>query len=55
MGRDHRSNSVHWVAHLADGQAAQKCHDPDCAGYRGEWVQMPRELCLAAAAADVQS
>jgi hypothetical protein len=31
--REHKSNGVYFVVHLASGHAVQKCHDPDCAGF----------------------
>lgn len=46
VGRSHASNNVHYVAHLRDGRFAQKCHDPDCAGYRSPWAPLPPQLCL---------
>lgn len=47
VGRAHASNNVHFVAHLREGRFAQKCHDPDCAGYRSPWAPLPEALRLA--------
>ena len=46
VGRAHASNNVHYVAHLRGGRFAQKCHDPECGGYRSPWAQLPPALCL---------
>jgi Herpesviridae UL52/UL70 DNA primase len=46
VGRAHASNNVHYVAHLRGGRFAQKCHDPECSGYRSPWAQLPPALCL---------
>lgn len=46
VGRAHASNNVHYVAHLCGGRYAQKCHDPECGGYRSPWAQLPPSLCL---------
>ena len=34
IGRSHASNHVYLVADFAKGVFAQKCHDPDCGGFR---------------------
>ena len=34
VGRSHASNHVYLVADFAKGVFAQKCHDPDCGGFR---------------------
>ena len=46
MGRAHRSNYVYFVVNLRNAQYAQKCHDPDCAHFRSEWMPLPRALVL---------
>ena len=46
IGRDHKSNHVYYVANVVQGVFAQKCHDPDCARYRSEWMPLPPELCM---------
>ena len=34
IARSHASNHVYLVADFAKGVFAQKCHDPDCGGFR---------------------
>ena len=34
IGRSHASNHVYFVVDFAKGVFAQKCHDPDCGGFR---------------------
>ena len=46
VGRAHRSNYVYFVVNLRNAQYAQKCHDPDCAHFRSEWMPLPRALVL---------
>ena len=45
-GRAHRSNYVYFVVNLRNAQYAQKCHDPNCAHFRSEWMPLPRALVL---------
>ena len=42
----HRSNYIYFVVNLRNAQYAQKCHDPDCAHFRSEWMPLPRALVL---------
>jgi DNA-directed primase/polymerase protein len=44
IGRAHSSNNVYFVVDLRAGQLAQKCHDPDCCGFRSAWVPLPAEI-----------
>lgn len=41
VGRHHRSNGVYYVADLQHGVWFQKCHDPDCTGYRSPATALP--------------
>lgn len=44
VGRAHRHNHVFYVLDFAAGVATQKCHDPDCWGYRSPWRPLPRDV-----------
>ena len=50
IGRPHKSNGVYYVVDLAAGLYHQRCHDPECAGYRGEWERLPGDVVRSAAA-----
>ena len=42
VGREHKSNGVYYIALVPDGVLYQKCHDPDCRGYRSAPTEIPR-------------
>jgi hypothetical protein len=42
IGRCHRHNHVFYVLDFAHGLYCQKCHDPDCWGFRSTWQQLPQ-------------
>ncbi|KAI8465538.1 MAG: hypothetical protein J3K34DRAFT_461346 [Monoraphidium minutum] len=44
LERSHRSNHVFFVLDFATGQFCQKCHDPECWGYRSPWMPLPPEV-----------
>jgi hypothetical protein len=48
-GGHHASNYVYYLVNYAAGAAAQKCHDPDCAGYASEPEPLPEWLARQAA------
>ena len=50
VGRCHRHNHAFFVLSLREGQFAQKCYDPDCAGFRSAWMPLPPDLVLRTAA-----
>jgi len=41
VGRPHRSNGVYYLVDYRAGAAFQKCHDPDCRGFRGAACPLP--------------
>nr|GMC67130.1 DNA-directed primase/polymerase protein isoform X1 [Ipomoea batatas] len=41
IGREHKSNHVIYVVDLRRGDYYQKCHDPDCRGYRSPLRPIP--------------
>ncbi|KAJ1404412.1 Herpesviridae UL52/UL70 DNA primase, partial [Sesbania bispinosa] len=41
IGRQHKSNNVIYVVDLRRAVYYQKCHDPDCRGYRSPLRQIP--------------
>ncbi|MED6122374.1 hypothetical protein PIB30_039121 [Stylosanthes scabra] len=41
IGRQHKSNNVIYVVDLRKAVYYQKCHDPDCRGYRSPLRQIP--------------
>ncbi|KAK7270904.1 hypothetical protein RJT34_26412 [Clitoria ternatea] len=41
IGRQHKSNNVIYVVDLRRAEYYQKCHDPDCRGYRSPLRQIP--------------
>nr|GMC68456.1 DNA-directed primase/polymerase protein isoform X2 [Ipomoea batatas] len=41
IGREHKSNHVMYVVDLRRGDYYQKCHDPDCRGYRSPLRPIP--------------
>jgi hypothetical protein len=41
IGRLHRSNKVFFLADFGTGRFCQKCHDPECWGYRSPWMPLP--------------
>eukprot|EP00878_Enallax_costatus_P034798 GHUV01038661.1.p1 GENE.GHUV01038661.1~~GHUV01038661.1.p1 ORF type:complete len:105 (-),score=20.19 GHUV01038661.1:214-528(-) len=44
ISRNHRNNHVFYVADFANGVYCQKCHDPDCWGFRSPWNPLPQEV-----------
>ncbi|KAK7315144.1 hypothetical protein VNO77_33676 [Canavalia gladiata] len=44
MGRQHKSNNVIYVVELQRAVYYQKCHDPDCRGYRSPLRQIPAHV-----------
>ena len=48
-GGAHKNNYTYWLANFAAGGLAQKCHDPDCAGWASEPVALPEVLARQAA------
>ncbi|KAL8544106.1 hypothetical protein ACS0TY_004592 [Phlomoides rotata] len=44
IGREHKSNHVIYVVDLRKGGYYQKCHDPDCRGYRSPLRPVPDEV-----------
>ncbi len=39
--RSHRSNHIFFVLDFGTGQFCQKCHDPECWGFRSPWMPLP--------------
>lgn len=44
IGREHKSNGVYYVINTATMTHQQRCHDPDCAGYRSPRMCLPDEV-----------
>ncbi|PIN16283.1 hypothetical protein CDL12_11069 [Handroanthus impetiginosus] len=44
IGREHKSNHVIYVVDLRRGIYYQKCHDPDCRGYRSPLRPVPNDV-----------
>ena len=44
IGRAHRSNGVYYVVDLEAGTWSQRCHDPECGGYRSPAMPLPEEV-----------
>ncbi|GAX81169.1 hypothetical protein CEUSTIGMA_g8602.t1 [Chlamydomonas eustigma] len=44
VGRAHRSNHVYFMLDFATGVHCQKCYDPDCTGFRSEWLPIPSDV-----------
>ncbi|XP_062120315.1 uncharacterized protein LOC133834658 isoform X2 [Humulus lupulus] len=44
IGREHKSNHVMYVVDLRRGDYYQKCHDPDCRGYRSPLRPVPLDI-----------
>ncbi|KAL3524326.1 hypothetical protein ACH5RR_017160 [Cinchona calisaya] len=44
IGRQHRSNHVMYVVDIKRGNYYQKCHDPDCKGYRSPLRPIPDDV-----------
>uniref|UniRef100_A0A162AFI4 DNA-directed primase/polymerase protein n=1 Tax=Daucus carota subsp. sativus TaxID=79200 RepID=A0A162AFI4_DAUCS len=44
IGRQHKSNHVIYVVDLRRAAYYQKCHDPDCRGYRSPLRPVPEEI-----------
>ncbi|GMN44528.1 hypothetical protein TIFTF001_013734 [Ficus carica] len=44
IGREHKSNHVMYVVDLRRGDYYQKCHDPDCRGYRSPLRPIPWDV-----------
>ena len=51
VGRAHKSNGVYYVIDLVAGAYQQRCHDPECAGFRSEARPLPADVARVAAAA----
>ena len=49
VGRPHRSNGVYYVVDLRGGTFRQRCHDPECRGYRSPAAPLPGDVARAAA------
>lgn len=49
VGRPHRSNGVYYVVDLRGGTFRQRCHDPECKGYRSPASPLPADVARAAA------
>ena len=49
VGRPHRSNGVYYVVDLRSGTFRQRCHDPECRGYRSPAAPLPADVARAAA------
>lgn len=41
ISREHRGNHIYWVVDLSNRVAYQKCHDPDCRGFRSNDYPLP--------------
>ncbi|KAK1383533.1 hypothetical protein POM88_021268 [Heracleum sosnowskyi] len=44
IGRQHKSNHVIYIFDLRRAAYYQKCHDPDCRGYRSPLRPVPEEI-----------
>ncbi|WOG92040.1 hypothetical protein DCAR_0311297 [Daucus carota subsp. sativus] len=44
IGRQHKSNHIIYVVDLRRASYYQKCHDPDCRGYRSPLSTVPEEI-----------
>ncbi|KAG0473224.1 hypothetical protein HPP92_015081 [Vanilla planifolia] len=44
IGREHKSNHVMYVVDIQRALFYQKCHDPDCKGYRSPLRQLPLDV-----------
>ncbi|XP_047332072.1 DNA-directed primase/polymerase protein [Impatiens glandulifera] len=44
IGREHKSNNVLYILGLRSGVYYQKCHDPDCQGYRSPFRIIPSDV-----------
>ncbi|XP_074381097.1 uncharacterized protein LOC141721856 isoform X2 [Apium graveolens] len=44
IGRQHKSNHVMYIVDLRRAAYYQKCHDPDCRGYRSPLRPVPEEI-----------
>ncbi|XP_033174944.1 DNA-directed primase/polymerase protein [Bombus impatiens] len=44
IGRCHKSNNVLWIVNLKNKMIYQKCHDPDCFGFKSQPKQLPEEI-----------
>ncbi len=42
VGRAHKSNGIYISVDINQGLAYQKCHDPDCRGFRSVPTEIPR-------------
>jgi hypothetical protein len=49
-GRAHKSNNVSFAVDFREGAYFQRCHDPDCRGFRGCFRALPDALLAEAAA-----
>lgn len=48
--RAHKSNNVAFVVDFREGAYSQRCHDPECRGFRGCFRPLPAELAAEAVA-----
>lgn len=44
VGRQHQKNRVMYIVHIKRGIYFQKCHDPDCRGYKSKNAMLPRDV-----------
>lgn len=44
VDRCHRSNHVFFVVDFGTGKFCQKCHDPECWGFRSPWNPLPADV-----------
>jgi len=45
IGRSHKSNGVFYLVDYKEACAWQKCHDPECRGYRSAPEGLPPDVC----------
>ncbi|KAI9112899.1 hypothetical protein K1719_016013 [Acacia pycnantha] len=50
IGREHKSNHVIYVIDLRSAMYYQKCHDPDCRGYRSPMRPIPADVIYKSSA-----
>jgi hypothetical protein len=55
IGREHKSNGVFYVVDFRVGACFQKCHDPDCRGFRGEPHALPPDAAAEGALLDAMA
>lgn len=42
--RAHKSNNIIWNVDLGDRVCYQGCHDPECRGFRGKFIDLPEDV-----------